>query len=230
MDLFSQGTQIFLNPRWSADEKKILRELSEKFSLKNHFWVASSGSSAEKMSSVKLVALSHAAILASAEAVNKHLQATAQDRWAQCLPEFHVGGIGVEARASLTGAKVYSGLRPGDQGKWDPRYCHQILSENKITLTAMVPAQIFDLVQLNLEAPPSLRAVVIGGASLAQDLYKKAISLGWVLLPSFGMTECCSQIATAELESWKKKKRDMKILGHVKARLTPKGFLQIQSP
>lgn len=233
MDFLLKQSQVLLNPRWPENELKVLYDLSKIYPLENHFWVASSGSSAEQISSVKLIAISQSAILASAEAVNVHLQASSQDIWAQCLPSFHVGGMGVEARAYLTQSKVHSGLVQEDgekRGKWDPRFCYQILQEKKITLTAMVPAQIFDLVQLGFLSPPALRAVVVGGAFLAQELYDKALGLGWPLLPSFGMTECASQVATAELGSWNERKRDLKILNHMKVRRNSEGFLEVQSP
>jgi O-succinylbenzoic acid--CoA ligase len=69
--------------------------------------------------------------------------------------------------------------------------------ENRISLTSLVPTQLYDLVANNLAAPTNLRAVLIGGSRLSDELYFKGRSLGWPLLPSFGMTEASSQIATA---------------------------------
>jgi O-succinylbenzoic acid--CoA ligase len=43
--------------------------------------------------------------------------------------------------------------------------------------------------------------VVVGGGALDPALYLKARQLGWPLLPSYGLTECASQVATAALVS-----------------------------
>ena len=40
-----------------------------------------------------------------------------------------------------------------------------------------------------------------GGGALDPSLYKQARDLGWPLLPSYGLTECGSQVATASLSS-----------------------------
>ena len=45
--------------------------------------------------------------------------------------------------------------------------------------------------------------MVVGGGVLTEALYKEARQLNWPLLPSYGMTETASQIATASLESLK---------------------------
>ena len=65
------------------------------------------------------------------------------------------------------------------------------------TLTSLVPAQVFDLVNAGLKPPHILRAVLVGGGRLEDALYQKATALGWPLLPGYGMTEAASQIATA---------------------------------
>ena len=63
--------------------------------------------------------------------------------------------------------------------------------------SSLVPAQVLDLVRAGLRPPPVLRAIVVGGGAISAELYRDARALGWPVLPSYGMTECCSQIATA---------------------------------
>ena len=70
--------------------------------MRGHIFVATSGTSGD----VKLVALSKDAILASAAAVNARLGARREDVWCCVLPTFHVGGLGIHARAFLTGSRV----------------------------------------------------------------------------------------------------------------------------
>jgi O-succinylbenzoic acid--CoA ligase len=137
--------------------------------------------------------LAWAALGASAAAVNAHLEAGASDVWAHALPVFHVGGLGILVRAHLSGARVIAAV----EGRWDAAVFHRRVTETKATLSALVPAQVHDLVTANLQAPPSLRAIVVGGARLEPDECLRARALGWPCLPSYGLTETCSQVATA---------------------------------
>ncbi len=56
----------------------------------------------------KLVALSKAAVLNAAESANRHLESGpgSEDVWLHCLPDYHVGGLGIWARASESGANL----------------------------------------------------------------------------------------------------------------------------
>src|SRR5687767_8222514 len=151
--------------------------------LKAHVWLATSGTTG----ALKLTALSKNALLASAACVNRHLQSDSKDVWCCVLPTFHVGGLGIYARALLSGARVVSEA-------WDPV---RFAASEQITLASLVPAQVADLIRLRLRAAGSLRAVIVGGGALSPGLYDQAIALGWPVLPSYGMTECSSQVATA---------------------------------
>ncbi|TLD69374.1 hypothetical protein FEM03_18575 [Phragmitibacter flavus] len=142
----------------------------------------------------KWVGLSHAALVSSAQAVNHHLEATANDRWLICLPLHHVGGFSILTRCQQSGATFFH-----DTEKWNPTRFAQLCAEQNITLTSLVPTQIFDLVQQKLEAPSTLRAIVVGGGALNCQLGQQAQTLGWPVLQSYGMTESASQIATAPL-------------------------------
>jgi O-succinylbenzoic acid--CoA ligase len=164
-----------------------------------------------------MIALSKNALLASASAVNAHLQATSTDRWCCPLPSFHVGGLGIHARALLSGSAVES------LETWSP----ETFSKTSATLSSLVPAQLHDLVRLRLSPPKGLRAIVLGGAALTPSLYADARVLGWNVLPSYGMTECCSQIATAPLDSLNADQYpDLHLLGHLQARATGDGRLE----
>lgn len=208
IDWTSNESAILINPAYSTEQKmKFYRILNEGSAWPGHIWLATSGSTASKW-----VGLSKNALLASAAAVNAHLQSHASDRWATALPDFHVGGLGIWARSYLSGAAVFD-FKHHHPGKWHAAAFYDYLQETKSTLTALVPSQLFDLVQLNKKAPTALRAVIIGGGRLEAELYNQAIDAGWKVLPSFGMTECSSQIATAALES----SGQLKLLKHMQA-------------
>lgn len=142
----------------------------------------------------KWCGLSREAMQISARAVNAHLDATARDRWLIALPMHHVGGFSILARCFAGG-----GSWARMNGKWDAARFAELCRTEAITLTSLVPAQVFDLVRAGLHAPPSLRAVVVGGAALDRDLGTSARALGWRVLQSYGMTETASQVATEPL-------------------------------
>jgi O-succinylbenzoic acid--CoA ligase len=186
IDWQSNETHLLLNPRLGAEERVAFERAAARAALRAHVLIASSGSTGAP----RLVALSKGAVLASAAAVNRHLDAGSDDVWCCVLPTFHVGGLGIHARAFVSGARVTSAA-------WDAAEFARLCETERVSLSALVPAQVVDLVSASLRAPRSLRAIVVGGGALRADTYRAARELGWPVLPSYGMTECCSQIATA---------------------------------
>ena len=139
----------------------------------------------------KHVALSQSALQASASIVNAHLQATPDDVWFGMLPRHHIGGYSIHTRAELSGASVVWSSR-----KWNPlAFCEACLHHD-VTLTSLVPTQIYDLVSAGCKAPPTLRAMLVGGGALSTTLNQAAHALGWPILKTYGMTETASQVAT----------------------------------
>lgn len=196
IDWESSQSHFLLNPRMPQEQRSfILDSLRSIPSLPGHIWLMTSGSSG----ATKCVALSKEAILHSAAAVNTHLECSSADIWINPLPTFHVGGLAIKARGYLKEAHVHEFRSP--EGKWDPIQFVNETCELKASLTALVPAQLFDLIKEGLASPPFLRAVVIGGGAINEKVYQQAIELGWKVLPSYGLTECCSQVATAHLDS-----------------------------
>lgn len=228
IDWQNSENYILLNPRLPQKDLESLievaQEVSRRRSLEGHVWLSTSGSTSKSPAQVKLVALSKKAFLTSAESVNKHFQTSASDTWLQALPRFHVGGLGIEVRAFRTSSQVVS-----DFEKWDAARVHQKIEEHRVTIASMVPTQVFDMVRAKLKSPNQLRAVIVGGGALTEPLYQQAKKLGWPLLPSYGMTETCSQIATAPLESLHLEHMPLPMkLSHVEWKLNAEGFLQIK--
>lgn len=217
IDWNSTNNRILINPRFPEEEKRqVMQWLESGPPLKDHFWIATSGSTGQ----MKWTALSKEAILCSANAVNVFLDCDNKDVWLNPLPTFHVGGLGILARAFLTGSKVINAHE-----KWNvDRYFH-VLEKSKATLISLVPAQVYDLIKAERTAPESLRGVIVGGGALSEEIYHRGKELGWPLLPSYGLTECASQVATASNKNAK-----MRLLPHIEARINEKGYLAIKSP
>jgi len=213
----SEQCLVMVNPRdpGAVAEAGIIRPwLEQQPALSGHMLFATSGSSGGR----KWVVLSRQALLASAAMVNRHLSAATSDRWLMALPDFHVGGMGIFARSYDAGCGL---LRM--EGKWNPGVYHDMADAEKITLSSLVPTQLFDLVQRGFKAPDSLRALLIGGGRLADDLYVRAVGLGWPVMETYGMTEAASQIATTMSGH-----RDLKILPGWQTKLTQEGNLSIK--
>lgn len=228
VDWESRETVVSANPEWIRREGIVIAELERQLPrLAGHLWVATSGTSSEVPGRVRWVALSKEAFLASASAVNEHLGAGKSDVWAHALPVFHVGGMGILARAHLSGARVAAAV----EDRWDAAAFRDAVAESGATLSALVPSQIHDLVQSGLDSPPSLRAIVVGGARLEPSLYRAARERGWPCLPSYGLTETCSQVATARLDSLTTSDYPaaVPVLGHAAIRAGDEERLSIRS-
>lgn len=223
IDWESPQSHILLNPRMPAEDKRAIKAALESTNpLSGHIWLSTSGSSGI----LKLAALSKKAILHSAAAVNRHLECHESDIWINPLPIFHIGGLAIEARGYLEGGTVVKFGISGE--RWDPYQFVEQMTKTKATLTALVPAQLFDLVKEGLRAPACLRAAVIGGAALSEAVYERAVNLGWNVLPSYGSTECASQVATAPIYSWKEGCFPLlQPLDHMQIAINDEGILQI---
>jgi len=197
-DFLSDSVELVFDPRLPEVEKERLRRLALVAEGRaGSVLVPTSGTTGAS----KLVVLSKRAIQDSAAAVIEHLCAGTRDTWLLALPLFHVGGLGVLARSFLAASKLVRLPSVDGRPTWSPSAFVDLCTQKKVTLTALVPTQVFDLVQAGLKAPATLRAIVVGGGALDAALYQRARVLGWRLLPSYGMTETASQVATASLRS-----------------------------
>ncbi len=218
IDWESKDSVVFLNER-HGKKTFFVSCIPRLPSLKSHIWLATSGRACHKW-----VALSRKALLTSARAVNQHICATSRDRWGFCLPLFHVGGLSILARAHLSRSFCVSYGK-----KWSAKSFVDFLTEYKITLSSLVPTQVYDIVKAGQSCPSSVRTVVVGGENLNEALYLSAVNLGWPLLPSYGLTEAASQVATADISSLNKKEMPlMKVLSHIQLKIV-RGEIAIQS-
>lgn len=187
--------QMLINPRSSEKDKKdqyfLKNQFEEVYADKNYFLVPSSGSSTDSTTSVKLIALHQEAVLNSADTVNTYfnLQLLGSKLNFGCvLPTFHVGGLGVYARAFLLRAPVF-------QTPWNVSTFRAWMKDYQIHILSLVPAQIFDIVQNSIEPSSTLQIVFVGGSKLAPELRQQAQQLGWKLTETYGMTETGSMVA-----------------------------------
>jgi O-succinylbenzoic acid--CoA ligase len=209
--LKSSDPRIFYNPQMIDFPKQaFISWLSHNNNFSKHFFFLSSGSSGK----LKIFGLSSRALLTSSYYVNQHVEVNYKDVWNICIPTYHLGGFSIFVRSYLAGNRYEIFL----DSKWDAIKWVKFIEDKKCTLSSLVPTQIYDLVTNNLRCPASLRAVFVGGSALSANIYLNARELGWRLLPSYGCSECSSQIATALYSSLdskvQKKIPDLQLLPH----------------
>lgn len=138
----------------------------------------------------KGVALSKQAFRAAATASAARLGWRQDDRWLLALPPAHVGGLSVLTRCLAARRPVVLAASQ------EPAAMLEVVARHRVTLTSLVPAQLARLLAASAAPPPSLRAVLVGGGPCPPALLTEGRRLGWPLLPTYGLTEACSQVAT----------------------------------
>lgn len=140
----------------------------------------------------RLVVHGWPSLRANAVASNARLEFGAGDRWLATLAWAHVGGLAVPLRAAAAGAAVaLTGPR------FDAASVARALGELAVTHLSLVPAMLHGLLAACARPPGSLRAVLLGGAATPPDLAERALSAGWPLTLTYGLTEAGSQVTTA---------------------------------
>ncbi len=190
------GIDIRLNPKRNYDVSGLEDLVRDEMGIDSAVVLATSGSEGR----AKFVVLKKEALLASARGVNAHCGLTISDTWLGGLSTFHVGGLGIYARAFLSGADVIP--MPWDEWEKDGSWLVEMCFSNWIRVTSLTPVHLHDLVTHGVRCPDSLRGVFIGGGTLLPHTAIRAIALGWPIWTTYGMTESCSQVATATSEEF----------------------------
>ena len=137
--------------------------------------------------------LSRANFLASAEAAMERLGPVVAERWLACMPLFHVGGLSILMRSVRFGGPVR--LLP----RFDAAEVSEALDDGDIAAVSLVPTMLSRLLAYRgtRPAPSELKAVLLGGAAAPPELMARALAAGYPVCPTYGLTEACSQVATA---------------------------------
>jgi O-succinylbenzoic acid--CoA ligase len=134
--------------------------------------VHTSGTTAEP----RPVELTYAQILANARGTAAALGLHDDERWLCPLPLTHVGGLMVLLRSVILGTTAVIG--PPER--------------EDVTLASMVPTQLARV----LGTPP--KRVLLGGAPADRALLTRAKEAGWLVAPSYGLTQACSAVTIGE--------------------------------
>jgi len=125
---------------------------------------------------------------ACASAFNLGLHA--DDRWLLTLPAYHIGGLSILFRAAIYGIGVVLHRRFGPEEVWAS------LVRDGVTIVSLVPTMLERLLEEAAPARHALRCVLLGGAAASPALLARAAARGVPVVQTYGLTECCSQVAT----------------------------------
>ena len=134
----------------------------------------------------KAVAHSLRTLFASAQASNRNIPLSKDDRWLQSLALWHIGGLAIAFRTLLAGAT------------WIPRDKEQSLGtqiqSDNITHISVVATQLYRLLHEPNVDLSSLKGVLVGGGPIPDQLVAQAAHLP--IHTTYGMTELGSQLCT----------------------------------
>ncbi len=138
----------------------------------------------------KQVVLSRRACLAAAAASQANLGWRPDDRWLLALPPAHIGGLSIVTRCLLARRTVVLG-----RGS-DPDSLTTDIEHHRVTLVSLVPTQLRRLLAARWRCPRHVRAVLLGGEPISDELLANARAQGYPVLATYGLTETCSQVTT----------------------------------
>jgi O-succinylbenzoic acid--CoA ligase len=110
-----------------------------------------------------------------------------ESRWLCPLPIHHVGGLSIIYRTVAAGGSVVLAPGAADLIAWMGR----------VQFASLVPTQLFRALEGRTETFTNKPVVLIGGGWSDPHLLDSADTAGMTVLPTYGMTETTSQVATA---------------------------------
>jgi len=146
----------------------------------------------------RAVVLTHGNFLWSAIGSARRLGVRADDLWLCCLPLHHVGGLSILTRSAAYGTAVLL------HDRFDAGAVNRAIDEEGVTLVSLVPPMLERLIaaRAGRPFPGPLRAALIGGGPAPASLLEQAAALNLRALPTYGMTETTSQVATLSPREW----------------------------
>jgi O-succinylbenzoic acid--CoA ligase len=140
--------------------------------------------------SPKGVRLTRENVEASVAASRRRLGHGHRDAWLCVMPLFHVSGLSILWRQADAGAPVILHER------FDPSVVVSALSG--VSFASFVPTMLRRVLDAGGRGHAGMRAVLVGGSAPDPALLRAAREAGIPAVPTYGMSETCSQIATPD--------------------------------
>lgn len=148
--------------------------------------VTTSGSSGDP----KGVMLTTSNVTAAISASQARLGNDAGDRWLLCLPLYHIAGLSLIWRSLSAGGSVLI------HDRFDAVKVAAALKSGEASMASLVPTMLHRVLDIDPGPYRDLKAVLLGGGPATRDLVQRALDAGLPVLPTYGMTETASQMAT----------------------------------
>ncbi len=173
------------------------------------------------------VVLSRDALRTHAEAVQERLGLSHSDRTLASLSPAHIGGLAMILRAAQTGSTLVV------RGAFEAEEFARLIETGEVTHASLVPTMLLRLLDQrgSAPAPETLRCLLIGGAHAPAELIERALSLAYPIALTYGMTEMCSQVATAPPDAVREKPGSVgSPLNGIDVRVREEGELWVRGP
>ncbi|MCK5697884.1 MAG: AMP-binding protein [Gammaproteobacteria bacterium] len=176
--------------------------------------IATSGSQAQP----KIALISRQNIFSHCHYFVKIISLNSASIWLNCMPLNHIAGVMIIYRCWFNNACLL--LHQG----FDAQKVWSDIKHYAVTHISLVPRMLFKLLEFSQDiAPPkSLKYALIGGDKISDSLYQRAVSSGWPIFISYGMTEASSTVAIGRTPE------KLKIMDGFSAKLTPEGVLKLK--
>ena len=112
------------------------------------------------------------------------------DRWFCPVSLSHISGFAVLIRSVIAGTGVFLA------DHFTPEALVQAVEERGVNCASLVPTMLRRTLE-DGTVPKGLRFALVGGGPVAGDLVLSAIEAGIPAVPTYGLTEACSQVATS---------------------------------
>ena len=139
----------------------------------------------------KIVPLKRRQMQVAAQASAQNFKPRINHFWLLCLPLNHIGAISIVLRSLLYGSAIFR------MKSFHPKIITTFLKENKLFQAAsLVPTMLKRLLERpGFHVHNNFKAILLGGGPISPNLVEQCDAKGVPLVPSYGMTETCAQIA-----------------------------------
>ncbi|HSJ84672.1 MAG TPA: AMP-binding protein [Acidimicrobiia bacterium] len=158
---------------------------------------------------------------AAAGASMAHLGHDEGDVWLLAMPLHHVAGLSIVVRSVYAGGSVrmLSGFDPAS-------FAREL--RGGVTMASVVPTMLSRLLEIEPGPYQGLKGMLVGGGPIPAGLLERAAAAGLPVLPTYGLTETCGQVATLRPGSALENKAHP--LPGVELRIEPDGRIAVRGP
>ena len=155
---------------------------------------------------------------------NKILNHSANDIWLASLPFYHIGGFQIICRSFFYGCSI---IIPQSI---QTDYLASAIINNDPTHISLVSTQLERLLNQNIKASKSLKASLIGGGFINDELIIKADKLGWKPFRVYGSSETGSMVTAISSDEIKLKPQSVgKPFTNVNIKISDDSEILVQS-